>query len=110
MGKPSEVVVASILDKDTQGFVRGLPEMPRQPLERLIPGASIELIDLLNSTFEYERKARITAHQALRHAYLKGYQSHLHETQPVHFDWTLFQSAKNADAWKGLVLSELFLN
>ena len=40
----------------------------------MIPGATLRAIDLLEQILVFDPKARITAAEALKHAYFEGYQ------------------------------------
>lgn len=81
LGKPSEEETERIRNKQARAFIRALPDSRRVDLRRLMGGnAPEEAVDLVEQMLRFDARKRITAEQALGHAFVRDYRDKKAET------------------------------
>ncbi|ELR21145.1 Mitogenactivated protein kinase 5, putative [Acanthamoeba castellanii str. Neff] len=70
MGTPSEEDIAGISSSHARQFVRNMGAKPKTPLQKLMPRAPPQALDLLEKMLAFNPAKRITVEDALCHPYL----------------------------------------
>ena len=70
IGTPSEEDIKAI--GKANEYIKSIPKMKGKPLETLYPAADPLAIDLLKKMLYFNPKRRVTAEEALDHAFFKG--------------------------------------
>eukprot|EP00466_Bigelowiella_natans_P007904 jgi/Bigna1/71499/fgenesh1_pg.15_\ len=71
IGTPKSDDMSYINSQETREYLQSLPSKnPKESLEKLLPGASTEAIDLLKKLLIFDPRKRITPEEALTHPYL----------------------------------------
>jgi p38 MAP kinase len=104
LGTPPDDVVATICSENTLRFVQNLPKRERVPFSQRFAGQDEQAIDLLERMLVFDPRKRITATEALAHAYLSPYHDPTDEpVAPEKFDWSFNDADLPIDTWKGEV-------
>jgi len=70
IGTPKSDDMSYINSQETREYLQSLPSKNPKSLEKLLPGASTEAIDLLKKLLIFDPRKRITPEEALTHPYL----------------------------------------
>lgn len=70
-GSPSPEAIASVRDARARAHLARMPRRPRRPMRELFPAADPLALDLLEKILEFNPAKRMTAEDALKHAYLQ---------------------------------------
>ncbi|CAG9855027.1 unnamed protein product [Phyllotreta striolata] len=107
LGTPSEEFLQKITSESARNYIRSLPHIPKKDLHQYIIGANPLAIDLLGLMLELDSEKRITAEQALAHAYLKSYADPNDEPTSAPYDQSIEDMNLPEEKWKELVLQEV---
>jgi len=110
VGTPEESELSFIPEENqaARNFLRTkYPGLPRQNWKAMFPHASDAQCDLLDRLLQFDPNKRLTAHDALRHAYLEDH--HDEEEEPLasgHVDWAFDETALDADSLQRKIYRE----
>ncbi|KAF9428913.1 MAPK protein hog1 [Podila epigama] len=108
LGTPPDDVIKTIGSENTLRFVQSLPKREKIPLTTKFPNSDPIALDLLERMLVFDPKKRITAGDALYHAYLEPY--HDPDDEPTAaevFDWSFNDADLPVDTWKVMMYSEI---
>mmetsp|Transcript_575 Transcript_575/g.1143 ORF Transcript_575/g.1143 Transcript_575/m.1143 type:complete len:427 (-) Transcript_575:289-1569(-) len=74
-GRPSDNAVAQLRHSDARNFLESLPQGPRRPLREIFRDSPPLAVDLLQQLLEFDPDRRISAAEALRHEYFRGFRN-----------------------------------
>uniref|UniRef100_A0A671YKI7 mitogen-activated protein kinase n=1 Tax=Sparus aurata TaxID=8175 RepID=A0A671YKI7_SPAAU len=84
-----------------QKYIQSLPFMPQQDLEKIFRGANPLAVDLLKRMLVLDCDGRISASEALSHAYFSQYHDPDDEPEAPPYDQTLESKDRTLEEWKG---------
>ncbi len=84
IGSPSEEDASFLMNKCSRDFVRMMPKHEKVDLGKMFPAAPAEAVDLLERMLSFNPYRRITAKEALEHAYLAEVKCVGRETEAAH--------------------------
>ena len=73
LGSPSEQDLCFIKNKGSKAYLTMMPSVPKTPWENIFPCANPNVLDILERMLKFNPNNRITAEQALSHAYVTQY-------------------------------------
>lgn len=85
-----------------RNYIRSSQQMPRKDLRMVFTGANPQAIDLLALMLELDSEKRITAEQALAHAYLAQYADPTDEPISPQYDQSFEDIDMSVEKWKGI--------
>lgn len=85
-----------------RNYIKSLPPMHRKDLRQVFTGANPQAIELLALMLELDSEKRITAEQALAHAYLAQYADPTDEPVSAPYDQSFEDMDLSVDKWKGI--------
>lgn len=108
LGTPPEDVIKTICSENTLRFVTSLPLRQRIPFSKRFQIDDPLAVDLLERMLVFDPRRRITAEEALSHAYLALYHDATDEPSATFkFDWSFTEQNLNVDEWKGKVYARV---
>ncbi|KAI9009136.1 putative mitogen-activated protein kinase [Hyaloraphidium curvatum] len=108
LGTPPDDVIQTICSENTLKFVQSLPRREKIPLSVRFKNAEPLAVDLLERMLVFDPQKRITAAEALGHAYLAPY--HDPDDEPVAdsmFDWSFTEAELSLEQWKFRMFEEI---
>nr|CAH7765457.1 unnamed protein product [Callosobruchus chinensis] len=107
LGTPSDEFMQKITSESARNYIKSLPLLPKKDLHTYIVGANPLAIDLLGLMLELDSEKRITAEQALAHAYLTAYADPNDEPISAPYDQSIEDMNLPVEKWRDLVLQEV---
>lgn len=107
LGTPNDDFMQKITSDSARNYIRSLQQMPRKDLRMVFTGANPQAIDLLALMLELDSEKRITAEQALAHAYLAQYADPTDEPISPQYDQSFEDIDMSVEKWKELVFEEV---
>lgn len=92
IGKPKEEDLEHVTSSRARKFLEGLPEVEGVRFEELFAGAEAEAVDLMKGLLQFDPKKRLTADEALRHAYVREFYEGVEEN--VGDEWKELEAEK----------------
>ncbi|OQR95451.1 sporangia induced mitogen-activated protein kinase [Thraustotheca clavata] len=97
LGTPSEEELHFVTSEKARRFMKGQPNKPKIPLDKLFPNAKPNALDLLDKMLVFDPTKRISVEEALEHPYLESLHNNDDEpkaTMPFSFDFEKEQLTK----------------
>ncbi|KZV71521.1 Pkinase-domain-containing protein [Peniophora sp. CONT] len=109
VGTPSDEVLKRIASDKARAYVRTLPIRKKQPLNKVIPNADPQALDLLEKLLAFDPAARLTVEQAIAHPWLSAYHDVNDEpTCPQNFDrWREIEELETLDDFRAALWAEI---
>lgn len=107
LGTPNDDFMKKITSESARNYIKSLPPMHRKDLRQVFTGANPQAIELLALMLELDSEKRITAEQALAHAYLAQYADPTDEPVSAPYDQSFEDMDLSVDKWKELVYQEV---
>lgn len=107
LGTPNDDFMQKITSDSARNYIRSSQQMPRKDLRMVFTGANPQAIDLLALMLELDSEKRITAEQALAHAYLAQYADPTDEPISPQYDQSFEDIDMSVEKWKELVFEEV---
>lgn len=114
LGRPNEEESKHVTSTRAKGFLEKLPDTNKVPFKEMFPCANPDAVDLMEKLLVFNPEKRLTAKQALKHAYVKAF--HQEEFEPVFESADLSDieprsasgNALNVMEMKRMVISEIY--
>jgi p38 MAP kinase len=87
-----------------RNYINSLPVMKKRDFKEVFKGANPLAIDLLEKMLELDSDTRLTAEQALAHAYLEKYSDPADEPTSALYDQSFEDMNLPLEQWKGKYL------
>lgn len=84
-----------------RNYIKSLPVSRKKDLQQYFVGANPQAIDLLGLMLELDSEKRITAEQALAHAYLASYADPTDEPVSAPYDQSIEVMNLPVEKWRG---------
>ncbi|OQR83793.1 sporangia induced mitogen-activated protein kinase [Achlya hypogyna] len=96
LGTPSEEELHFVTSEKARRFMKGQPNKPKVPLDKLFPNAKPNALDLLDKMLVFDPSKRISVEEALEHPYLESLHNNDDEpkARPPDFDFEKEQLTK----------------
>ncbi|CAH1980500.1 unnamed protein product [Acanthoscelides obtectus] len=107
LGTPGDEFMQKITSESARNYIKSLPVIPKKDLHTYIVGANPLAINLLGLMLELDSDKRITAEQALAHAYLAAYADPNDEPISAPYDQSIEDMNLPVEKWRDLVLQEV---
>ncbi|XP_073713265.1 mitogen-activated protein kinase 11 isoform X1 [Misgurnus anguillicaudatus] len=107
VGTPTPEVLKKISSEHAQKYIQSLPYMPQQDLDKIFRGANPLAVDLLKKMLVLDCDGRISASEALCHAYFSQYHDPDDEPEASPYDQTPESKDRTLEEWKELVYEEV---
>lgn len=107
LGTPNDEFMKKISSESARNYIKSLKVMKRRDFKEVFRGASPLAIDLLEKMLELDADKRITAEQALAHAYLEKYSDPSDEPTSPLYDQSFEDMDLSTEKWKELVFNEI---
>lgn len=106
-GTPSQEMIDKITSEEARNYIMSLPPLKKKDFKEVFKGANPLAIDLLEKMLELDAERRITAEQALAHAYLAQYADPSDEPVSQPYDQSFEDMELPVEKWKELVYEEV---
>uniref|UniRef100_A0A8C3FK56 mitogen-activated protein kinase n=1 Tax=Chrysemys picta bellii TaxID=8478 RepID=A0A8C3FK56_CHRPI len=107
-GLPGEEFVQKLEDKAAKKYIQSLPKIPKMDLSRLFPKANPLAVDLLDKMLQLDVEKRLTATEALAHAYFDQFRDIEEETEAQQsYDDSLEHEKLSIDEWRRHTYNEI---
>ncbi|KAK1327650.1 hypothetical protein QTO34_012939 [Cnephaeus nilssonii] len=115
VGTPSPEVLAKISSEHARTYIQSLPPMPRKDLRSIFHGANplgedgprVPAVDLLGRMLVLDSDQRLSAAEALAHAYLSQYHDPEDEPEAEPYDESVEAKERTLEEWKELTYQEV---
>ncbi|XP_054999081.1 mitogen-activated protein kinase 11 isoform X3 [Sorex araneus] len=107
VGTPSPEVLAKISSEHARTYIQSLPPMPQKDLRSIFRGASPLAVDLLGRMLVLDSDQRVSAAEALAHAYFSQYHDPDDEPEAEPYDHSLEAAEHTLEQWKELTYQEV---
>jgi len=107
LGTPHAEFMAKISSESARNYIQSLPPLKKKDFKDVFKGANPLAIDLLEKMLELDAERRITAEQALAHAYLAQYADPSDEPTSPPYDQSFEDMELPVEKWKELVYQEV---
>ncbi|XP_055963028.1 mitogen-activated protein kinase 11 isoform X2 [Sorex fumeus] len=107
VGTPSPEVLAKISSEHARTYIQSLPPMPQKDLRSIFRGASPLAVDLLGRMLVLDSDQRVSAAEALAHAYFSQYHDPDDEPEAEPYDQSLEATEHTLEQWKELTYQEV---
>nr|CAI5843391.1 unnamed protein product [Callosobruchus analis] len=101
LGTPNDEFMQKVTSESARNYIKSLPVIPKKDLHTYIVGANPLAIDLLSLMLELDSEKRITAEQALAHAYLAAYADPNDEPISAPYDQSIEDMDLPVEKWRG---------
>uniref|UniRef100_A0A2K6FLD3 mitogen-activated protein kinase n=1 Tax=Propithecus coquereli TaxID=379532 RepID=A0A2K6FLD3_PROCO len=100
VGTPSPEVLAKISSEHARTYIQSLPPMPQKDLSSIFHGANPLAIDLLGRMLVLDSDQRVSAAEALAHAYFSQYHDPEDEPEAEPYDESVEAKDRTVEEWK----------
>uniref|UniRef100_H2P4V9 mitogen-activated protein kinase n=1 Tax=Pongo abelii TaxID=9601 RepID=H2P4V9_PONAB len=107
VGTPSPEVLAKISSEHARTYIQSLPPMPQKDLSSIFRGANPLAIDLLGRMLVLDSDQRVSAAEALAHAYFSQYHDPEDEPEAEPYDESVEAKERTLEEWKELTYQEV---
>nr|XP_019567904.1 PREDICTED: mitogen-activated protein kinase 11 isoform X5 [Rhinolophus sinicus] len=107
VGTPSSEVLAKISSEHARTYIQSLPPMPQKDLRSLFCGANPLAVDLLGRMLVLDSDQRVSAADALAHAYFSQYHDPDDEPEAEPYDESVEAKDRTVEEWKELTYQEV---
>ncbi|KAL4834036.1 hypothetical protein H8958_015679 [Nasalis larvatus] len=107
VGTPSPEVLAKISSEHARTYIQSLPPMPQKDLSSIFHGANPLAIDLLGRMLVLDSDQRVSAAEALAHAYFSQYHDPEDEPEAEPYDESVETKERTLEEWKELTYQEV---
>ncbi|XP_067420430.1 mitogen-activated protein kinase 11 isoform X2 [Emydura macquarii macquarii] len=107
VGTPSSELLKKISSEHARKYIESLPHMPQQDLKAVFRGANPLAVDLLEKMLILDSDKRITASEALAHAYFVQYHDPDDEPEAGLYDESIENKERTIDEWKEITYEEV---
>ncbi|XP_008171067.2 mitogen-activated protein kinase 11 isoform X3 [Chrysemys picta bellii] len=107
VGTPSSELLKKISSEHARKYIESLPHMPQQDLKAVFRGANPLAVDLLEKMLILDSDKRITASEALAHAYFVQYHDPDDEPEAELYDESIENKERTIDEWKEITYEEM---
>ncbi|XP_076412655.1 mitogen-activated protein kinase 11 isoform X2 [Peromyscus maniculatus bairdii] len=101
VGTPSPEVLAKISSEHARTYIQSLPPMPQKDLSSVFHGANPLAVDLLGRMLVLDSDQRVSAAEALAHAYFSQYHDPDDEPEAEPYDESVEAKERTLEEWKG---------
>ncbi|XP_029061635.1 mitogen-activated protein kinase 11 isoform X2 [Monodon monoceros] len=101
VGTPSPEVLAKISSEHARTYIQSLPHMPQKDLRSIFHGANPLAVDLLGRMLVLDSDQRVSAAEALAHAYFSQYHDPDDEPEAEPYDESVEAKERTVEEWKG---------
>lgn len=106
LGTPKDEFMQKISSESARNYIQSLPVLKKKDFKDVFKGANPLAIELLERMLELDADKRITAEQALAHAYLSQYADPSDEPVSAQYDQSFEDMELPVEKWKELVYLE----
>jgi p38 MAP kinase len=107
VGTPTPGLLKKIKSEEARKYIESLPIMQKRDFKTVFQGANPIAINLLERMLDLDPDTRITAEQALAHAYLAQYADPSDEPIAGPYDQSFEEQEQDIPEWKQLVYDEV---
>ncbi|XP_045434680.1 mitogen-activated protein kinase 11 isoform X3 [Pipistrellus kuhlii] len=107
VGTPSPEVLAKISSEHARTYIQSLPPMPGKDLRSIFRGANPLAVDLLGRMLVLDSDQRLSAAEALAHAYFSQYHDPEDEPEAEPYDESVEATERTLEEWKELTYQEV---
>ncbi|XP_037016609.2 mitogen-activated protein kinase 11 isoform X5 [Artibeus jamaicensis] len=107
VGTPSPEVLAKISSEHARTYIQSLPPMPQKDLRSIFHGANPLAVDLLGRMLVLDSDQRVSAAEALAHAYFSQYHDPDDEPEAEPYDESVEAKERTLEEWKELTYQEV---
>ncbi|KAH0520742.1 Mitogen-activated protein kinase 11 [Microtus ochrogaster] len=107
VGTPSPEVLAKISSEHARTYIQSLPPMPQKDLSSVFHGANPLAVDLLGRMLVLDSDQRVSAAEALAHAYFSQYHDPDDEPEAEPYDESVEAKERTLEEWKELTYQEV---
>ncbi|XP_036904905.1 mitogen-activated protein kinase 11 isoform X3 [Sturnira hondurensis] len=107
VGTPSPEVLAKISSEHARTYIQSLPPMPQKDLRSIFHGANPLAVDLLGRMLVLDSDQRVSAAEALAHAYFRQYHDPDDEPEAEPYDESMEAKERTVEEWKELTYQEV---
>ncbi|XP_045691078.1 mitogen-activated protein kinase 11 isoform X5 [Phyllostomus hastatus] len=107
VGTPSPEVLAKISSEHARTYLQSLPPMPQKDLRSIFRGANPLAVDLLGRMLVLDSDQRVSAAEALAHAYFSQYHDPDDEPEAEPYDESVEEKERSVEEWKELTYQEV---
>ncbi|XP_011382464.2 mitogen-activated protein kinase 11 isoform X1 [Pteropus alecto] len=107
VGTPSPEVLAKITSEHARTYVQSLPPVPQKDLRSIFRGANPLAVDLLGRMLVLDSDQRVSAAEALGHAYFSQYHDPDDEPEAEPYDDSMEAKDRTLEEWKELTYQEV---
>ncbi|XP_020946988.1 mitogen-activated protein kinase 11 isoform X7 [Sus scrofa] len=107
VGTPSPEVLAKISSEHARAYIQSLPPVPQKDLRSIFRGANPLAVDLLGRMLVLDSDQRVSAAEALSHAYFSQYHDPEDEPEAEPYDESIEAKERTAEEWKELTYQEV---
>ncbi|XP_057596962.1 mitogen-activated protein kinase 11 isoform X2 [Hippopotamus amphibius kiboko] len=107
VGTPSPEVLAKISSEHARTYIQSLPPMPQKDLRSIFHGANPLAVDLLGRMLVLDSEQRVSAAEALGHAYFSQYHDPEDEPEAEPYDESVEATERSVEEWKVLTYQEV---
>nr|XP_042103879.1 mitogen-activated protein kinase 11 isoform X2 [Ovis aries] len=107
VGTPSPEVLAKISSEHARTYIQSLPPMPQKDLRSIFRGANPLAVDLLGRMLVLDSDQRVSAAEALAHAYFSQYHDPEDEPEAEPYDESVEAKERTVEEWKELTYQEV---
>uniref|UniRef100_A0A667FWR0 mitogen-activated protein kinase n=1 Tax=Lynx canadensis TaxID=61383 RepID=A0A667FWR0_LYNCA len=107
VGTPSPEVLAKISSEHARTYIQSLPPMPQKDLRSIFRGANPLAVDLLGRMLVLDSDQRVSAAEALAHAYFSQYHDPDDEPEAEPYDESVEAKERTVEEWKELTYQEV---
>nr|XP_020036563.1 mitogen-activated protein kinase 11 isoform X2 [Castor canadensis] len=107
VGTPSPEVLAKISSEHARTYIQSLPPMPQKDLSSIFHEANPLAVDLLGRMLVLDSDQRVSAAEALAHAYFSQYHDPDDEPEAEPYDDSVEAKERTVEEWKELTYQEV---
>ncbi|XP_053562793.1 mitogen-activated protein kinase 14 isoform X2 [Bombina bombina] len=106
-GTPPSYLINRMPSHEARNYIQSLPYMPKMNFEDVFLGANPQAVDLLEKMLVLDTDKRITASEALAHAYFAQYHDPDDEPIAEPYDQSFESRELDIEEWKSLTYDEV---